>query len=53
MDTTKDVAICAVIACYIFLAVTLDPRLLVLPSVVALGAAVAASLATRRAPDRP
>lgn len=53
MDTTKDVAICAVVACYLFLAVTLDLRLLVLPSVVALGAAVAGSLAGRRTLDRP
>jgi len=53
MDTTKDVAICAVVACYLFLAVTLDLRLLVLPSVIALGAAVAGSLAGRRTLDRP
>ncbi len=53
MDTTKDVATCAVIACYLFLAVTLDLRLLVLPSVIALGAAVAGSLAGRRTLDRP
>lgn len=53
MDTTKDVAICALVACYLFLAVTLDLRLLVLPSVVALGAAVAGSVAGRRTLDRP
>jgi hypothetical protein len=53
MDTTKDVAICAVVACYLFLAVTLDLRLLVLPSLVALAAAVAGSLAGRRTLDHP
>jgi len=53
MDTTKDVAVCAVVACYLFIALTLDLRLLVLPSVVALGAAVAGSLAERRTLDRP
>lgn len=53
MDTTKDVALCAVVACYLFLAVTLDLRLLVLPSVVALAAAGAGSLAARRSLDRP
>lgn len=53
MDTTKDVAMCAVIACYLFVAVTLDLRLLVLPSVVALAAAVAGSLAGRRSADLP
>ena len=52
METTKDVAICAVVACYLFVAVTLDLRLLVLPSVVALAAAVAGALADRRSMDR-
>jgi hypothetical protein len=52
MDTTKDVAICAVVACYLFIAVALDQRLLVLPSMVAVAVVVAGSLAGRRTADR-
>ncbi len=52
MDTTKDVAICAVVACYVFIAVALDQRLLVLPSMVAVAVVAAGSLAGRRSADR-
>jgi hypothetical protein len=52
MDTTKDVAICAVVACYLFIAVALDQRLLVLPSMVAVAVVMAGSLAGRRTADR-
>jgi hypothetical protein len=52
MDTTKDVAICAVVACYLFIAVALDQRLLVLPSLLAVAVVVTGSLAGRRTADR-
>jgi len=52
MDTAKDVALCAIVAGYLFLAVTLDLRLLVLPSLIALGAAVGGALAGRGTLDR-
>ena len=52
MNTPRDVATCAVVAVYLFLALALDLRLLVLPSLIALaclaGVAVAERTALRR-----
>jgi len=52
MNTPRDVATCAVVAVYLFLALVLDLRLLVLPSLIALaclaGVAVAERTALRR-----
>lgn len=47
MNTAKDVILCAIVAAYLFMALALDLRLLVLPSIVAMVGAAAGALARR------
>jgi len=53
MKPAQEVTLCAVVATYLFLALVLDLRLLLLPSLVALACAAAMALAEHRAVDEP